>query len=67
MRVLNNFFILSLDVVGDRSCIKFIDILLHFFAKFLFSGYGRSTIIKPSTPEDLQLLKNYFHHFDKLS
>ena len=61
------FFILSFDVVGDKSCIKFIDFFLHLIAKILFSGYGRSTIIKPSTPDDLQLLKSYFHRFDKLN
>ena len=32
------FFILSFDVVGDKSCTKVIPFFLHLFAKFLFSG-----------------------------
>ena len=31
------------------SCTKVILFFLHFEAKFLFSGYGKSTTIKPST------------------
>ena len=37
--------------------------LQYLFENFLFSGYGRSTIIKPSTPDILQLFKKLFSPF----
>jgi len=57
------FFILYLDVVGETSCIKLIEFLLHFFENFLFSGHGRSTIINPSTPTCLHFLINLFSSY----
>ena len=49
-----------LDVVGDKSCIKLIEYFLHFFAKGLLSGQGKSTTIKPFTPTCLHFFKNLF-------
>ena len=52
-------FNLLFDVVGDNNWIKLIEFFLHFFEKILFSGHGKSTTIKPLTPD-------FLHFFIKL-